>query len=169
VRTHLPDYHPPPGYLHPVTGRLHSISSPPLELQRVQHSRYHAQLDEHGNPTGLGLLACLVLRNVARTVQLALDVGGDGGGAGGPAGGGASIAALAGGESSIFEELEAAGEGGGSRDGVLGVLEKVDLKGARRGREALVGLEGVLVGTVLEDFGLGKVLGEVVGVVMQCK
>ena len=76
---------------------------------------------------------------------------------------------MAGGESSIFEELEAAGEGGGSRDGVLGVLEKVDLKGARRGREALVGLEGVLVGTVLEDFGLGKVLGEVVGVVMQCK
>lgn len=126
---------------------------------RMKYERYHAQLDTANEITGLGFLGCLVLRNVARTVKIALD---------NPAGG-ASVKLLAGGEPSIFERLSAAQEGGTTTDPILQMLEKVDYAPAKRGAEALRALEYTLVSTTLEDFGLGKILGEVLLVVTTCR
>ncbi|ORY91694.1 hypothetical protein BCR35DRAFT_320194 [Leucosporidium creatinivorum] len=159
ARTHIPSYHPPPGYGNPPEPHLDSqgaIPDPPITMQ---HERYHAQLDENLEVTGLGFLACLVLRNVARTVKVAL---------GNPAGG-ASVNSLAQGEMSIFEAIEAASEGTEQKDGVVARLEKIDFAEAKSGAEALMGLENKLVRTTVEDHGLGKILGEVLEVVTVCR
>jgi chromatin structure-remodeling complex subunit RSC9 len=125
----------------------------------MHHERYHAQQDDQGEATGLGFLACLVLRNVARTVRVAI---------GNPAGG-ASINSLAEGEMSIFEAIEAASEGTEQKDGVAARLEKIDFAEAKSGAEALMGLEIKLMRTTVEDHGLGKILGEVLEVVTACR
>lgn len=157
VRTHIPAYHPSPGY-----GTPPAPPPPPVlpeTTAQLQHERYHAQVDEHAELTGLGFLAALVLRNVARTVKLAL---------GNPAGG-ASVTSLSGGEESIFEAFSKAEEGGVKRDEVVVRLEKVDYSLARSGAKALGGLEERLVRTTMEDFNLGKVLLEVVEVAVLCR
>lgn len=158
IRTHMPTYHPPTGYGDPPTPVEDPNAPVPDLVFSMKHERYHAQVDEAGEVTGLGYLACLVLRNVARTVKVAM---------GNPAGG-ASVELLAGGEESIFEALTAAHEGGTKKDAVMMQLEKPDLTGAKKGAEALIGLEEKLVSTTLEDFGLGKLLGEVLAVVTAC-
>lgn len=125
----------------------------------MRHERYHAQVDETNEVTGQGLLSCLVIRNVARTVRIAL---------GNPAGG-ASVQLLSGGEESIFEAMAAAAEGGTKKDPITTMLEKVDYTEARRGADALRGMEEKLVSTTVEDFGLGKILGEALEVVTMCR
>lgn len=182
----MPSYHPPIGYGSPREQPF--VPALPDLPARTSHDRYHAQLDDHNELTGLGFLACLVLRNVARTVKLALESGG------------ASVNALTEGQESIFEALADAGErdafvsasnlaaaveetdgtGTGREDSaappVLQVaprpstreLDKVDYASARRGADALLGLERKLMITTMEDHGLGKILGEVLAVVTEC-
>lgn len=116
-------------------------------------------MDESNEVTGLGFLACLVLRNVARTVKEAL---------GSPTGG-ASVNSLSGGEVSIFEQLAAAAEGAQQKDALSAQLDKIDFVEAKRGAEALLGLEEKLVSTTVEDHGLGKMLGEVLAVAAECR
>lgn len=157
VRTHIPVYQlattKPPVV---PTDSNNMLLDPPTV---IHHQRYHAQLDDDGEVTGLGFLACLVLRNVARTVRTAL---------GNPAGG-ASVVALSGGEGSIFEAMQAAAEGSEKKDGVFAKLEKVDYSEASVGATALVGLEQKLLMTTVEDHGLGKMLGEVLAIVADCR
>lgn len=118
----------------------------------MKHERYHNQKDEAGEPTGLGYLSCLILRNVARTVKLALTSSGT------------SVDSLTGGEPSIFEAFARAEEGGIKKDPILISLEKVDYTGAKKGASALLGLEAKLVETTYMDHGLGQILGEVLQV-----
>ncbi|KAL8280187.1 hypothetical protein RQP46_007517 [Phenoliferia psychrophenolica] len=131
VRTHMPLYHAPTGYGSPPT--LPPTPPPPDQPSYVTSSRYHAQVDDSGACSGLAFLACLVLRNVARTIKLAL---------GNPAGG-ASVNSLSGGEESIFEAFTKAAEGSVGRDEVLMRLEKVEFGEAKSGARALL-LRGIL-------------------------
>jgi chromatin structure-remodeling complex subunit RSC9 len=159
VRTHMPSFRAATGHETPSSTDVERSGIVVPLGNRMKYDRYHAQLDAASEITGLGYLACLVLRNVSRTVKIALD---------NPAGG-ASVKLLAGGEPSIFESLSAAQEGGTTTDPILQKLEKVDYAPAKRGAEALSALEDRLVSTALEDFGLGKILGEVLLVVTTCR
>lgn len=162
VRTHMPTYHPPPGYAYPPSGAATATAAAagaPESSAMVTSERYHAKVDEAGELTGLSFLACLVLRNVARTVKVAL---------GNPAGG-ASVNSLSGGDESIFEAFSKAAEGSVKRDEVLTRLEKVDFADAKGGARALLSLEAKLVATTMEDFGLSKILGEVIEIVVLCR
>ena len=107
----------------------------------------------------MGFLACLVLRNAARTVKEAL---------GNPAGG-ASVNSLSGGEVSIFEALAEAAEGAQQKDGISTRLDKIDFAEAKGGSQALLGLERKLLSTTMEDHGLATILGEVLAVVKECR
>lgn len=158
VRTHMPAYYAPPGY--------GNASTPPLVLPVdgvipefkavIRHERYHAQSDESGEIAGLGFLACLVLRNVARTIKTAL----------GSPSGAAGIRQLAE-EASIFEALIAASEGRTAQREESS-LDKIDYSGAKRGAEALMSLERLLVAQTLGSHGFSKVLGEVLEVITAC-
>ena len=161
VRTHMPKYRAPPGYevVASDDAEINNTGIVPPLVVGMKHERYQAQVDAAGEVTGLGYLACLVLRNVARTVKTALD---------NPTGG-ASVKLLAGGEPSIFEALTAAQDQDAKTDPLSQKLEKVDYKPARKAAEALSALEDKLVSTPVEDFGLGKILGEVLLVVTACR
>lgn len=168
MRTHLPTYHPPPTYGNPPTPLDPTAPLPGPPAPRLVHHRYHAQLDSEGELTGQGYLACLVLRNVARTVKIAVESGG------------ASVLALTEGGSSVLASLASAAVA--DMDGVDATtttttagaatmeveLETVDYKPARKGALALMDLEDRLVGVVMEDHGLGKMLGEVVSIAVEC-
>jgi len=149
VRTHIPLYHPPPGY-----GDTPPASGPPPSepVSTMRYERYHAESKEN-ELTGLALLGCLVLRNVARTVRTALGRPG--------------AAEMAGAEESIFEAFSAAEEGNGQKDEVMAKLEKVDFGPAKQGKKSLDALESDLVMATMQDHLLGsKVLCEVLGVIV---
>ncbi|GAA5863172.1 hypothetical protein JCM1840_002494 [Sporobolomyces johnsonii] len=154
-----------------------SISSSPLpELPvKLHHERYHAALDDNQEPTGMGYLACLVLRNIARTAKLALEAASAQGSSSGIAGrssvasGNAAVGRLAEGEQSIFEAFAAAAEGTAKKDGVFSQLERVDYAIARPAVEAVVAVQDTLLKTALSDAALGKYLAEVVGIVEECR
>ncbi|SCV70728.1 BQ2448_3490 [Microbotryum intermedium] len=142
------------------------LNPPPVldSASTLLHHRYHAVLDDTGEPAGLGFLACIVIRNVARTVKLSL----------GAAAGGASVHSLMGpGATSIFEQLAAVEESGGganaTRESVWARLERHDFAEAKAGAEALMAIEESLIMTTSEDHGLGKILGEVLDVVTSCR
>ncbi|SGY78773.1 BQ5605_C008g04947 [Microbotryum silenes-dioicae] len=141
------------------------LNPPPVldPTSTLMHHRYHAVLDDTGEPAGLGFLACIVIRNVARTVKLSL----------GAAAGGASVHSLMGpGATSIFEQLAAVEESGGAnatRESVWARLERHDFAEAKVGAEALMAIEERLIMTTSEDHGLGKILGEVLDVVTNCR
>ncbi|GAA5841446.1 hypothetical protein JCM11251_007141 [Rhodosporidiobolus azoricus] len=150
------------------------------------HERHHAERDSTTKDltaAGASLLSVLIVRNLARTAKLALDAklassasassksAQNGGGVATPsiASANAAIGRLAGDEQSIFEAFAAAAEGLSKKDGVLSRLEKVDYTAALPAVEALLSIEEGLVKMVMSDVALGKVLGEVVGLVEYCR
>ncbi|GAA5914739.1 hypothetical protein JCM6882_002729 [Rhodosporidiobolus microsporus] len=149
----------------------------------LPHERHHAERDASTKDltaAGASLLSVLIVRNLARTAKLALDAkltssssaqNGAAGAGGAPsvASANAAIGRLAGDEQSIFEAFAAAAEGLAKKDGVLSRLEKVDYTAALPAVEALLSVEEGLVQMVMSDVALGKVLGEVVGLVEYCR
>lgn len=128
-------------------------------ITTIQHTRYHNEKDDQGEPTGIGYLCCLILRNVARTVKIAST----------STSGGPSIGTMREDGESIFEELDrAATEGGLTIDPVITRLEKVDYTKAKQAIAVLIGMEEKLVNVALQDNGLGKLLGPVLAVITDC-
>ncbi|KAM0747117.1 hypothetical protein T439DRAFT_329359 [Meredithblackwellia eburnea MCA 4105] len=171
IRTHMIEYHPPPGY---------SLTPDPPEPEdeeaQIVHFRLHALLDDKQEATGIALLAVLVLRNLARVIRKCVEVSGSSGKGGAGAGGKGSIANLTGGESSIFEALTLASSApptatandSNTTTDLMRQLEKPDftpLLPMRNGTSALLAVQEMVERTVMENFGLGKVLGEVLGVI----
>ena len=160
VRTHMPVYQPPEGYGDPPASALiipfdHILPDPKTTMPHVRH---HAQVDDNGESVGLGFVASLVLRTVARTIKAAL---------GNPAGG-AGVRQLAEHES-IFEAMSAAAEGNSAkRDDLLSRLENVDYSEAAKGVDALLSLEPLVVERSFGSHGLSKVLSEVVVTIAFC-
>jgi hypothetical protein len=152
----MPSYHPPHGYGSPRETQAPAVAEP---VVTTSYERYHAQMDEATNDvTGLGFLGCLVLRNVSRTVKIALGAAGS-----------SSSADLAGGAKSIFDEFAAAADNGATRDEALVKIDKVDYSAARKGADALVSLERTLVAITMEDHALGKFLGEILAVCLEAR
>ncbi|GAA6046419.1 hypothetical protein JCM3770_004909 [Rhodotorula araucariae] len=157
----------------------------------LHHERFHTYAGEVSAPgapvpdpsshAGIGYFAALSIRNLSRIAKLAVDAsaagapaGGGGGGKGASgsvlvASGNSAIGRLAGEQTSIFEAFAAAAEGTAKKDGVLARLEKVDFALALPLAEALVALQPVLDATVMRDVALGKVLGESVLQVEECR
>lgn len=160
VRTHMPTYQPPEGYGDSAAPALvvpsdNILTDPVLKMP---HERHHAQVDENGESVGLGFVASLVLRTVARTVKMGL---------GNPLGG-AGVRQLAEHES-IFEAMSAAAEGNGAqRDDLLSKLDNVDYTEAAKGVDALLTLEKLVVERTFGSHGLSKVLSEVVVTIAFC-
>ena len=160
VRTHMPSYQPPEGYGDPPALALVVPSDGILgdPVTKLPHERHHAQVDENGESVGLGFVASLVLRTIARTVKMGL---------GNPLGG-AGVRQLAEHES-IFEAMSAAAEGNGAkRDDLLSKLENVDYAEAAKGVDALLTLEKLVVERTFGSHGLSKVLSEVVVTIAFC-
>lgn len=128
----------------PLDGMLPFVKAP------YRHERFHAHADETAEITGLALLSILVLRNIAGTIRFALS---------NSSSGGKSIAALAE-ENSIFEELELANEGIEN----LNNFDQVDFGPARKGIEALLSLESMLVTRATGSHSL-KILADVLEVI----
>ncbi|BGP39191.1 Chromatin structure-remodeling complex protein rsc9 [Rhodotorula kratochvilovae] len=187
IRTHLS---PLDG---PDASDLGDGGAPLLDLPHIlHHERFHTYAGEPSAPgaplpnpsahAGIGYFAALSVRNLSRVAKLGVDASaagasGGGGGAGGKgasgsvlvASGNSAIGRLAGEQTSIFEAFAAAAEGSAKKDGVRARLEKVDFAEALPLAEALVALQPALNATVMSDVALGKVLGESVLQVEECR
>ncbi|GJN89650.1 hypothetical protein Rhopal_002637-T1 [Rhodotorula paludigena] len=175
VRTHLDSF------------SSHSSSSASAAAEPapylLRHERYHTFAAgegpaDAGATNGLGFFAALAVRNLGRIAKLAVDaaLAAGGGSAGKGASGSALVASgnsaigrLAGEQQSIFEAFAAAEEGSAKQEGVLARLEKVDFARAKPLAVALVALQPRLNETVMRDVALGKILGETVVQVEECR